>query len=324
MNSKLLFPGILFFLVFFTILILGALPNGPNNTRLTGYFSKPSDDKHYSEVPWGTNLTAHIVIDSTSINAIDIINCTFGIYVKLNVKHHADEILETKVWNNNFTLYRNQIRTFDIINVSANRNASEDIGIFIDIQWIIGGNPGSLRMDQVVIGPTFNEQPFFSLPIILCLTGAIGMGFILFLILLGIRHDIVVYRRRKQLQRPPTSAPAPLPPSDLTEEASIEPAPAIPPATPLTPSLTPTEPLPIESIILIPCPQCSSKIDKHQVVCPNCGHEFQKCVVCNLIIEEDEETEACPECGALGHRDHFREWIHINGKCPICKATLSS
>jgi len=328
---------IFFFIVFLSILIYFEVPNGPGNARISGYFTIPPEDKHYIQVPEGTNITARIIIDNTPVTAYDLINYTLKIYVKLDIKNAADIPITARIWENNFTLYRNEVRTIEIYNITASSHGYDINGIFIFSEWeYYGQDIGSFRLDigmdvkpidTLMLGsPIYQEPTFFTFTNIMILIGAIGMGIMLFILLATARYDIQAHRRRKHAPHvpkpePPASVPPPTLPSGHLEEPATT-APMIPETQPLPSG--PAEHPPIETITLIPCPQCGSKIDKHQVICPNCGHEFQKCVVCNLIIEEDEETDSCPECGALGHRDHFREWIHVNGKCPICKAILSS
>jgi len=331
MHSGRYLIGIFFFLVFFSILILYIVPNGPGNSRISGYFTIPPGDVHYSRVPTGTNVTARIVVDNTAFNAYDLINYTLTIEVTIDVVGDFDIILATRHWHNNFTVSQDHTSTIELPNITATSHGFEIRGIFINVEW----SPDNLYFESVRLGllqlGPYAAQTFFTFQNDMIIIGAIGMAIVLFIIIATARQDIQAFRRRSQpKQQPGPSQPiarAAAPPTVLSEEEPAEPSPSFTPSTTLgTVPLThpSTAQRPVETMILIPCPQCGSKIDKHQVVCPNCGHEFQKCVVCNLIIEDDEETDSCPECGALGHRDHFREWIHVNGKCPICKTTLSS
>ena len=127
-----------------------------------------------------------------------------------------------------------------------------------------------------------------------------------------VKKDLKRRRRKKRQLYPPL--PTSTPPSEPT-------SPATTPAS--TTPTTPAEPLPVERMELIPCPECGSKIDKTQIVCANCGHELPKCAICNLALDDDAPIETCPECGATGHRAHFREWVHVKGHCPICKKPIS-
>ena len=82
-----------------------------------------------------------------------------------------------------------------------------------------------------------------------------------------------------------------------------------------------------KSGLMIICPKCKNNfyINKsgNTIMCSNCGYELPKCSICNLVVDDDDQIETCPECGAIGHRTHFREWVHIKGVCPICKKNIS-
>ena len=42
------------------------------------------------------------------------------------------------------------------------------------------------------------------------------------------------------------------------------------------------------------------------------------CIVCDLVIEENDDFITCPRCSALAHKLHLLEWIKIKGYCPNC------
>ena len=47
------------------------------------------------------------------------------------------------------------------------------------------------------------------------------------------------------------------------------------------------------------------------------------CPVCNGPIATKHETISCPNCKVVAHKDHFLEYLRVNGKCPKCEATLN-
>ena len=71
------------------------------------------------------------------------------------------------------------------------------------------------------------------------------------------------------------------------------------------------------------CPYCNAALPSVATTpnCPECGAEFKKCGVCNLILGQGEFS-SCPYCGAPSHTDHLLEWLKIKGKCPVCKHKL--
>jgi len=48
----------------------------------------------------------------------------------------------------------------------------------------------------------------------------------------------------------------------------------------------------------------------------------QKCVICLGDIKPGEKILMCPKCGAIGHEDHFLEWIKVKALCPNCRSIL--
>ncbi|MDD1779122.1 MAG: hypothetical protein LUQ65_13225 [Candidatus Helarchaeota archaeon] len=321
MHDKRYIFGIFFFFVFFTILLLYIWPSGPGNARIGSYFTKPpSGHIHYSQVPDGTNMTACVVIENTPFNAFDIINYSFYMELILDLPLIGDPIIVSKTWVSNFTLYRNQVTTIKL-NFTASYNESVGArGIFIDVEWGETGLTEYLRMSGLLVGPTEEVVSAFDLASAMIVIASIGLGLSLLLVAVTARQDFQEYLKKRKASQAPTPMAAPTPPPTPPEAAPVH-----PPVSTVLPSVAPPAPEHrlVETMVLIPCPRCGSKLDKSQVVCATCGHEFQKCVVCNLIIEDDEQTQSCPECGALGHRDHFREWVHVNGKCPICKKPLN-
>ncbi|MHA1798843.1 MAG: hypothetical protein ACTSVY_10405 [Candidatus Helarchaeota archaeon] len=47
------------------------------------------------------------------------------------------------------------------------------------------------------------------------------------------------------------------------------------------------------------------------------------CPVCNGPISAKQDTISCPNCKTVAHKDHFLEYLRVNGKCPKCGATLN-
>lgn len=44
----------------------------------------------------------------------------------------------------------------------------------------------------------------------------------------------------------------------------------------------------------------------------------QKCAICKLILEEDDEIVFCPECETLFHEEHLLDWLTDHNDCPVC------
>jgi len=292
---------------------------------VTGYFSTPEGNVHYSQMPENTNATAYIIIDNTRYNAYDLINYSFKVSVFADIVLAEDIEIASKHWTQNFTVLRGNVTTLKItFNTSIIKDLYPSVtlrGYYILVEW---GSSAYLieshRIADLKVGETYEQESFFTFQRVIILISSIAIGIIVFILIIAAKRDIQHYRARHRPQRPatPPSQPPPTPSPPVSEE--------VPPSStePITPpSTTPTEPIPAEKMELIPCPYCGSKIDKTQSICPNCGHELTKCVICNLIIEEDDPIETCPECGAIGHRAHFHEWVHVKGTCPICKKPLS-
>jgi predicted RNA-binding Zn-ribbon protein involved in translation (DUF1610 family) len=49
---------------------------------------------------------------------------------------------------------------------------------------------------------------------------------------------------------------------------------------------------------------------------------IDRCIICNLIIGENDEITKCPYCSGLAHRDHMLEYIKVKGQCPSCGKEL--
>ncbi|MFB0562901.1 MAG: hypothetical protein ACETWM_17010 [Candidatus Lokiarchaeia archaeon] len=46
------------------------------------------------------------------------------------------------------------------------------------------------------------------------------------------------------------------------------------------------------------------------------------CIVCDRIINDDEEITKCPYCYGLAHIDHLLKYIEVKGRCPSCGKEL--
>ncbi len=301
---------ILSFLTLFTILLIFIQPVGPLNSQLTSYFSTPEGNVHYSQVPEGTNTTGVIIIDNTRIGARDIIDFSLIVTVYADLVLASDHEVISQYWVANFSLLKGETRIIKLtFNASANQyNGAEFREFYIQVSWGSGITiSGSWYSKGLKIGSTFEEEASITLQDILIVVVTIGMGITIAILVYSAKRDYHRHLTRKKPPRPPVPLASRYP----TESAPSPPSPAVE-----------LEPLPTERIELIPCPECGAKIGKTQVVCPSCGVELPKCVICNLVIESDDPTASCPECGARGHRAHFREWVHVKGYCPICKTRI--
>lgn len=70
------------------------------------------------------------------------------------------------------------------------------------------------------------------------------------------------------------------------------------------------------------CPFCGAGIKENATFCWNCLEEFQKCVVCNLLILDLDALTKTPCCKTYAHRAHLKEWLKIKGTCPNCGEKL--
>lgn len=83
---------------------------------------------------------------------------------------------------------------------------------------------------------------------------------------------------------------------------------------PITPSTSMTK--------LMDCPGCGRALYREVTFCPFCGSKMEKCTVCKLIIEKDQEIVRCPYCNGLAHKDHILEYVKVKGRCPSCRNAL--
>ncbi|MHA1144488.1 MAG: hypothetical protein ACTSRW_07110 [Candidatus Helarchaeota archaeon] len=52
-------------------------------------------------------------------------------------------------------------------------------------------------------------------------------------------------------------------------------------------------------------------------------NEKKKCIVCNLIIkDDDDEIVTCPHCRKQAHKKHMLDWLKIRAVCPNCKKKI--
>ncbi|TFF98636.1 MAG: E3 ubiquitin-protein ligase [Promethearchaeota archaeon] len=49
----------------------------------------------------------------------------------------------------------------------------------------------------------------------------------------------------------------------------------------------------------------------------------QKCSVCGKPIEIFDKFLSCPVCEEKAHKNHLIEWVQKEGKCPVCKKSIS-
>ncbi len=289
------------------------MPVTMGNAKITGFFSSQDGTTHYSQVPEGTNASAYVTIDNSRFNAHDLINYSFKAAVYADFVLAIDGEIITQEWVSNFTLLKG-----NDLSIKLTFNTSiEDLypgkelrEFYLEVSW----GPEDILIESyslkdLKVGSTYEIASPFHVKMLMVIISAIGMCAMILILTIAIKKDISRRLRRHKPPRTPT----------VTPPAVDEIPPALrAPTEPTIPETPPTE-----TMELIPCPQCGTKIDRTQIICPNCGNELPKCVVCNLIIDEDEPIETCPECGAVGHRAHFREWVHVKGSCPICKKPLS-
>ncbi|TFG04882.1 MAG: hypothetical protein EU536_03555 [Promethearchaeota archaeon] len=289
-------------------------PTRVGNAVISTYFSvQPNDNLHYTQVPDNTNTTLVVKIDNTGSNGYDLVDLYFEVRIIADVAFSENIVVFIRYWDQNLTVSKGEVKTLKFYFNASYPNSNTRL-FFVLIDWGFSAPyEKAARLSELRVGSEFVLASFFDIKNTTTLILSILMGITILIIAIAARNDI---KHRHQRHR---SSIAP-----HTEEA---PLPAVAPASPSTstPSSTPraSERPPTLRMELIPCPQCSSKIDKTTAVCPNCGHELPKCVICNLIIEDEDEIETCPECGAIGHRTHFREWTHVKGTCPICKKNIA-
>lgn len=327
--------GIVFFFVFLTALILLVIPVQMYNAKVTSYYTVPPNENiHYTQVLEYTNTSACIILDNTGGRCSDQINISFRVSIYADIEFSGDTELDYRDWDQNFTILKGEIKIIKLY-FNATYPGSNTRKLYIQIAWgqdLTSEN--SARLAELYVGSVFELESLWTMKNMLVIAMALGLGIILFVITTALKRDFRRYKRRliRPRARPrtyETAPPTPTPPPPHVPPSMAAPAPAPPPAGPPTappappPTAPPSEPLAVETIELVPCPKCGSKIDKTQIICSNCGYELPKCVICNLIIEDDDEIETCPSCGAIGHRAHFREWARIKGICPICKQNIN-
>ncbi len=73
------------------------------------------------------------------------------------------------------------------------------------------------------------------------------------------------------------------------------------------------------------CPTCNTNLTSETLKkCSNCGSNIPHCIVCRLPIGKEEEIRSCPHCEAIGHHEHFVEWLHVRATCPQCHSKVLS
>jgi len=70
------------------------------------------------------------------------------------------------------------------------------------------------------------------------------------------------------------------------------------------------------------CPDCSTLISLSEILCPNCGIEVPRCMVCRLPIKEEQKIVQCPSCSYPAHHNHWNEWILMRKSCPRCRELI--
>jgi hypothetical protein len=70
------------------------------------------------------------------------------------------------------------------------------------------------------------------------------------------------------------------------------------------------------------CIWCGAELNLVGDKCPTCGRKAARCFICNDVIRNEAELEKCPFCGALFHREHYREWTAVRKYCPKCRIPI--
>ncbi|MHA1278853.1 MAG: zinc ribbon domain-containing protein [Candidatus Helarchaeota archaeon] len=310
-SGRYLFVIILFF-VFLSLLLIFITPTTMGSAKITGYFSSQDGTTHYAQVPKGINASAYVTIDNKRLTSYNLINYSLKITVFADFKLASDAEIISLYWLQNFTLLKGEQVSFNLIFNTSTEDSYPGKTLrefYLQASW----GPEDLLIEShylkgLKIGMTYEEDSPFHIQIIMIILSAIGMGVMLLILSIAIIKDVRRLLARNRISRSYSTSLPPIEEIPAELRAPPEPLP---------------EHHPTETMELISCPECGAKIDKTQIICPNCGNELPKCVVCNLVIEEDEPIETCPECGAIGHRAHFREWVHVKGTCPICKKPLT-
>lgn len=69
------------------------------------------------------------------------------------------------------------------------------------------------------------------------------------------------------------------------------------------------------------CVNCEAMVGTTWDTCLNCQLEIDRCIVCKLLISENEETMTCSGCERKGHTPHIKRWIQIKPICPTCRSS---
>nr|MDO8082982.1 hypothetical protein [Candidatus Freyarchaeota archaeon] len=87
-------------------------------------------------------------------------------------------------------------------------------------------------------------------------------------------------------------------------------------------STKPTSTIHADEKEILECPGCSGTLNWNMNFCPFCGLKLVKCIVCNHIIDKDQEIAICSHCAGSAHRDHLLEYLKVKGRCPSCGKEL--
>lgn len=49
----------------------------------------------------------------------------------------------------------------------------------------------------------------------------------------------------------------------------------------------------------------------------------EQCAICKAPLKKSDEVLACPQCGALFHKEHVVEWLKEISACPVCEEDFS-
>ncbi len=83
----------------------------------------------------------------------------------------------------------------------------------------------------------------------------------------------------------------------------------------------------INDLIINPIPRygqfncyfCEALVEDRTIdICPNCGKDISRCIVCKLPISTNEGVGMCTNCEGLAHLNHLQEWVKVKGTCPSC------
>ena len=96
------------------------------------------------------------------------------------------------------------------------------------------------------------------------------------------------------------------------------------------PQITPTQTMEFsksqilaeQSSSFIICSNCNNEIEKTSLYCPECGIIIERCNICKMPFNLNDEKSYCPYCKNSFHLGHLRERIKISGSCPSCQQPL--